>query len=300
MTAADAARLVLVPAESRATTVPAHGFTRFRYRVVQPPQAAAVRPDFPELPPRVAGDGSPAHDGGETVVASGNGSSSGFLERFAPYEPIYGVISAGAAAKLQVSFAFRPFAGDGPLSRFTFAYTQTMFWRLDQVSGPIRPTTYSPEAFFDMPLADDLHVALGYRHDSNGEALPGSIDVNRIRLRVTRGFDLGGGWRAELTPEGWAYFGDQGRAPDLVRYWGHAALHASVMQRDGLKLAMSVRGSTRSGRGAIEGYLSYPLGRIAGGLGIYLFGQGFAGYGEALDGYNIRDAHGRIGIALTR
>jgi outer membrane phospholipase A len=46
-------------------------------------------------------------------------------------------------------------------------------------------------------------------------------------------------------------------------------------------------------------FVSYPLAKL-GGLGIYVFGQGFTGYGEALDDYRVNDTHARIGIALTR
>ena len=55
-----------------------------------------------------------------------------------------------------------------------------------------------------------------------------------------------------------------------------------------------------SGRGAAELFASYPLARVDGDLGFYLFAQGFTGYGEALDDHRRRDTHARIGIALTR
>jgi phospholipase A1/A2 len=237
----------------------------------------------------------------ETTMASGNGASAGFLDRFMPYEPIYGAIGVGdAGTKLQVSFALRPFGGTGALSHFRFAYTQTMFWATDLPSGPFRATTYSPEAFFDVPVANTARVAFGYRHDSNGEGEPTSIDVNRLFVRAVKAWDLGSGWQAELVPQAWFYVGRRGGlSRDVADYWGYTSLKASIFQPDGLKLSLIGRGNPGNGRGAAELFASYPLQRV-GGLGVYLFGQAFTGFGEALDDYRVRDSHARIGISLTR
>ena len=54
-----------------------------------------------------------------------------------------------------------------------------------------------------------------------------------------------------------------------------------------------------SRRASGELMVSYPLTRI-GGLGLYVFGQAFTGYGEALDDWDHNGTHARIGIAFTR
>ena len=89
-------------------------------------------------------------------------------------------------------------------------------------------------------------------------------------------------------------------APGLRGYFGHTALSAAVGRRDGLKVAVAGRGNFETGKGAAELFVSYPLARLGGGLGFYLFGQAFTGYGEALDDYRRAARHARIGIALTR
>jgi outer membrane phospholipase A len=242
----------------------------------------------------------PATDG-ETEVRRSAGTASGFLTRFAPHEPIYGVFGPGdSGTKLQFSFAFQPFGNDSALSGFKFAYTQTMFWRLDLPSGPFEHTTYSPEIFYEKAIDDSAMFGVGWRHDSNGEGPATSIDSNRIFARFTKGFELGGGWRAEVTPQAWLYVGKQGVAPDLARYWGNASLGMTLLNPDSLKLSLNLRGDFESGRGAAELFASYPLADLGGGFGIYLFGQGFTGHGEALDDYRRRDTHGRLGISLTR
>ncbi|SOB78960.1 Phospholipase A1 [Sphingomonas guangdongensis] len=253
-----------------------------------PPSAAALSRDpAPPLP-------------AETSVASGNGSSSAFVDRFSAYEPIYGAIGVGdAGTKLQVSFALRPFGGTGALSHFRFAYTQTMFWATDLPSGPFRATTYSPEAFFDVPVADTARLAFGYRHDSNGEGERTSIDANRLFVRAVKTWDLGSGWQAELVPQAWVYVAQRGLGRDVEDYWGFTSLKASLLQNNGVKLSVAARGNPGTGRGAAELFASYPLQRL-GGFGVYLFGQAFAGYGEALDDYRRRESHARIGISLTR
>jgi outer membrane phospholipase A len=246
------------------------------------------------LPPPIA-------TGAETETLASRGSAAGFLDRFSAHEPIYGAFGLDdAGAKLQVSFAFQPFGGESALSHLKFAYTQTMFWRLDLPSGPFTHTTYSPEVFADVAIDPTATLGVGWRHDSNGEGPATSIDSNRIFARFTRAFDLGDGWRAEVTPQAWLYVGTQGVAPDLDRYWGNASLGLTLVKPDSLKLSVTARGNPSSGRGAAELFASYPLTRLDDRIGIYLFGQAFTGFGEALDDYRRRDTHVRIGIALTR
>lgn len=305
VTAADGTRLVLERLPAPAASVPPNGFVKARYVPVAyaarpaPGPGAATAPGvgsaYPgDLPP-------PAATGAETQMLASRGSAAGFLDRFSPHEPIYGVFGLDdAGAKLQVSFAFQPFGGEGALSHLKFAYTQTMFWRLDLPSGPFTHTTYSPEVFVDVPVDATATLGLGWRHDSNGEGPATSIDANRIFARLTKAFDLGDGWRAEVTPQAWAYVGTQGVAPDLDRYWGNASLGLTLVKPDSLKLSLTARGNPTTRRGAAELFASYPLAAIDGGVGVYLFGQAFTGHGEALDAYRRRDTHARIGIALTR
>ena len=295
VTATDGTRLVLERMPGPRRTIAPGGFAKARYVPVA--VAGHAIPPSAEHPPAELGGDAPL----ETTVSSSTGSSSAFLDRFEPHEPIYGVFGAGdSGAKLQASFAFRPFAEAAPLNLggLRFAYTQTMFWAIDQPSGPFVSTIYSPEVYADVPVDEATTLALGWRHDSNGRGA-GSIDVNRFFLRGQRSFDLGGDWRLDVSSQAWFYVGEQGAAPDLRDYWGYTSLTAAIRQEDGIKLAVTGRGNFETGRGSAELFVSYPLARI-GGAGFYLFGQAFTGHGETLDGYAIKDSHARIGIALTR
>ena len=290
--ARDGTKLRLIAAPDEPQTVAAGGFVRMHYRLAASyPVALAATTPPPVAPPAK----------GETVAPTSRGGSGAFLDRIHPYAPVYGVIGAGnSGAKLQVSFDFRLLGkDDGP--RLDFAYTQTIFWAIDRPSGPIRAQGYSPEVFLDVPVGKSLIVGGGYRHDSNGGGLTNSIDLNRFYLRATKTFDLGNTWKFAVHPMAWGYFGNQGIAPDLDRYWGYTSLGLTLGQRDGWKFAVTGRGNPGTGKGSAEGFVSYPLARIDDRLPhLYLFGQFFTGYGEALIDYNRNVQHARFGIAFTR
>ncbi len=293
VTAVDGTRMLLERVPGPTRTIAPGSFAKARYVPVSVAQAV-VPPSEQHPPAKLSAE--------ETVVQSSTGSSSAFADRFEPHEPIYGVFGLkDSGSKLQMSFAFRPFAEDAPLKlgNLRFAYTQTMFWALDEPSGPFRSTTYSPEVYADIPFDETTRVALGWRHDSNGRGDPNSIDVNRLFLRAEKSFDLGHDWRLDVAPQAWFYVGRAGNARNVKDYLGYTSLAAAIQQKDGLKVALTGRGNFETRRGAAELFVSYPLAPL-GGMGFYLFGQAFTGHGEALDDYSVNDSHARIGIALTR
>ncbi len=295
--AQDGARLRLIAAPDEPAMVPPGGFARAHYRLAASASAVAVGAGAGERAPPVVPRSAPL----ETVSTTSAGSASGFFDRFRPREPIYGVFGLqDAGAKLQFSFGFRA-AGrdDGP--QLNLAYTQAMFWALNQPSGPFRATDYSPEVSVDLPIGRTTIIGAGYAHTSNGLGSAGSIDVNRLFLRATKSFTLGNGWEIGLTPQAWFYVGPQGTATNLDRYWGYTSLRATIGQQDGIKFSVTGRGNQDSGRGSAEMFVSYPLAEIFDAFPhIYIFGQAFTGYGEALTDYNKRDTHARLGIAFTR
>ncbi|KQM86962.1 hypothetical protein ASE67_04195 [Sphingomonas sp. Leaf23] len=280
---ADQVPLKIVPVDAVPLRVAPGSFRALRYRIA-PMQVAA--PPTPPTP-------TPVMASGETVVPTGQGQVSGLLARFEPHAPIYGAFGLGSdGAKLQVSLAFRPFDGAGALDGVRLAWTQTMFWAIDRPSGPFRSTNYSPEVYYQRQVDDRIVAAAGYAHDSNGRDA-GSIDVNRVFASASYVLPIGGDWQVEATPKLWTYVGTGYR--DLDRYWGNMSLGGAIGQVDGLRIAASLRnplGSHRAG----ELYVSYPLART----GIYLFGQAFAGYGEAIDDYALRSSSARLGVSFTR
>ncbi len=296
VTARNGERLRLIAAPDGEASVAPGAFVRVTYRL------AGVASGMPPITSGTPLPGAPAKVAPvEQANTTSSGDARGFLDRLHPYAPIYGVIGAGdAGTKLQLSFDFRLLGrADGP--HLDFAYTQTMLWATDRPSGPIRATTYSPELFIDMPMGDNFVVGGGYRHDSNGGGLTNSVDANRVFVRAAKAFDLGKDWRVEVTPMAWFYFGYRGLATDIDRYWGYTSLGLSLGQQGGVKLALTARGNPGTGKGSAEAYLSFPLARISDALPhVYLFGQAYTGYGEALIDYNRSATHLRAGIAFTR
>ena len=292
--AADGNLLVLERAPAPTRTIAPGAFAKVRYIPVGI-ASVAVPPSDQHRPAAIPDE--------EAVVQSSTGSSAAFVDRFEPHEPVYGAFGIGdAGGKLQVSFGFRPFAEDAPvkLGNLRFAYTQTMFWAIDEPSGPFRSTIYSPEVYTVSALDETTRVAIGWRHDSNGRGDLDSVDLNRIFARIEKQFDLGSDWRLDIAPSAWFYVGSRDAAHDVPDYYGYTALTAAIQQTDGLKLSLTARGNVETAKGSAELFASYPLARIGGGIGFYLFGQAYAGHAETLDDYRRSDTHARIGIALTR
>lgn len=314
-------RLVMDPTETPGPSVAAHGFAKLRYRVAgasatglagqkgapeRPGETVALAtvnaPPADEATISAAPETTAAVAPSEAVTVSSRGRSSSFFDRIYPYEPIYGVWGPGTTgAKLQVSFAARPIGGTGALSNLRFAYTQQVFWRVNDRSGPVRSLIYSPELFYELPVARTAQLAIGYRHDSNGGGVADSVDLNRFYVRLNKSIDVGDGWQVNLTPMVWYNAFSHGVATDIDDFWGYASITASVEQRDGIKLSVYARGNPATGKGGSEIFLSYPIKRFGlGDAGFYLFGQLFTGYGEQLRDYNRDDTRARIGIAFTR
>ncbi|WP_242139692.1 phospholipase A [Sphingomonas sp. TREG-RG-20F-R18-01] len=301
--AQDGTRLRLVAAPDAAATVAPGGFARLQYRLATS-YPVATAPRDPDHAPTALAAATPSRTvpaTGESVIATSRGGSGAFVDRLRPYAPTYAVMGAGnSGTKISASFDFRLLGrDDGP--HLDFAYTHTFFLATDRPSAPLTAQGFAPEVFLDLPIDPSLTIGGGYRHDSNGGGVTNSVDVNRFYLRANKVIPLGHRWTVGIAPMVWGYFGDQGLAPDLDRYWGYGALAVSIGQRDGIKIAVTGRRNPVTGKGSTESFVSYPLARISQKLPhIYLFGDFFAGYGETLIAYDRIVNHARFGIAVTR
>lgn len=276
-------------------TIAPGSFAKVSYRVLNTAAQAEAETPPPSWIPASAGE----EEG--RAASAGASASSGFLDRFAPHEPVYAVFGTGSdAGKLQISAAFEPFRTGTILDGVRIAYTQTSLWAIEEPSSPFRSTIYSPSAFYLLPTevgGQPVSLSFGYRHDSNGIAGGGSRDVNRLFLRAATRFDLGGDWSLELAPAAWIFVRS---GSQIDNYWGYTGLDAAIEQREGLKLSTFLRGNPGTGRGSAEFLASYPLADLTGGLGVYLVGQLFTGYGETLLEFDQRRTRARIGLGLVR
>lgn len=238
-----------------------------------------------------------------------------FLANLSAYQPVYAVYGPGtnSDARIQLSFKYQLFGsrrGEGAsrswLDGLHFAYTQRMFWDLGAHSSPFRNIDYQPELIYITPsatLANGMSVSgqAGIRHESNGRDGLASRSINSVYIAPTAAMSLGGGYQLAVAPRLSLFVGDKSDNPDIRRYRGNTDLFLEIGKDDGLRLTTSTRFNFSSGKGAVDANLSYPLARIlGGGPDLYLFGQGFAGYGENLLDYNRHITRLRLGVALVR
>lgn len=258
----------------------------------------------------------------ESILTTGAGQSASakpdrgnaFLGNLSSYAPIYAVYGPGTSSdgRVQISFKYQLFGnpgavgGDNPLiNGIHFAYTQRMFWDLGAESSPFRNIDYMPEVFYLLPAAPvKEQIALGgqagFRHESNGRDGLASRSLNTVYIQPVATMPIGK-YTLSLGPRLSFYVGSLEDNPDIKRYRGNTALFAQIGQDDGLRLTTNTRFNFSSGKGAIDAELSYPLDRIVdSSLNLYVFGHGFAGYGENLLDYDRKITRLRIGIGIVR
>ncbi len=273
------------------------------------PDAALAATAVATTPP----DGAPAAVVVQTLNSPDADSGNGFLANLSAYEPIYGVFGPGTdtSARLQISLKYQPFGRGGAfggskswLDGIHVAFTQRLFWDLGSKSSPFRNVDYVPEAFYLLPARHvTSRIALGgqggFRHESNGRDGIDSRSFNTVYAQPVATVPVGS-WKLTLGPRLLAYIGDLSDNPDIRRYRGNTGLLAEIGSDDGFRLTTTSRYNFGSGKGAIDALVSYPLNRIARSLNLYVFGQGFAGYGENLLDYNRKATRLRVGFGIVR
>jgi phospholipase A1/A2 len=248
------------------------------------------------------------------VPAARPESGNAFLGNISSYGPIYAAYGPGtdSDARLQISFKYQLFGtagevgGGAPvINGVHFGYTQRMFWDLGAKSSPFRNIDFMPEIFYLQPAVDlgdgiALGGQFGFRHESNGRDGEDSRSANTLYIQPVGTFGAGD-YTVSIGPRLFAYVGDLSDNPDIRRYRGSTGLFAEIGQDNGFRLTTSSRLNFSSGKGAIDAELSYPLDRIVDtDLNVYVFGQGFAGYGENLLDYNRSTTRLRVGVSIVR
>lgn len=185
-------------------------------------------------------------------------------------------------------------------------YTQRLFWDVEADSSPFWNIDFQPEVFYSLDAGEmfdnvRVDVQAEARHESNGREGRDSRSLNTIYLHPTLLAPLGDGYRITFGPRLWTFVGDRSDNPDVRDFRGNTGFSAELGKRDGMRLPVYGRASLGSGKGALEANLSYPLDRVlGGGPELYIFGQGFVGYGENLLDYEIHMTRFRLGFALVR
>lgn len=206
-------------------------------------------------------------------------------------------VEAKYQISLKAKFGERLFGT--PLSLWG-GYTQSSRWQLynGADSRPFRETDYEPELIALWPLDTEVlgwrlrMASLSLNHQSNGRALPLSRSWNRVIGEV--GFERGA-WVVQLRP--WWRLHESAADDDNPDIEDHVGRGELVIGRYGgdhaftLQLRHSLRAGARS-RGSAQLEWVFPL---SGALHGYL--QWFAGYGESLIDYNLKQS--RVGLGVT-
>ena len=237
-----------------------------------------------------------------------------YLGNLSSYQPIYAVYGPGTNSdgRLQISFKYQLFgdAGEvGPGAPFInglhFGFTQKLFWDLGGHSSPFRNIDFMPEIFYlapAVPVSEKLALGgqIGLRHESNGRDGDASRSLNNVYVQTMATMPIGD-YKLSIGPRLWFFVGDKEDNSDIAHYRGNTGLFAEIGKDDGFRLTTATRLNFGSGKGSFDAEVSYPLDRIISTpLNLYLFGQGFVGYGENLLDYNRRTTRLRFGIGIVR
>ena len=211
-------------------------------------------------------------------------------------------------AKYQVSFKV-PLTNPGlllPGDGIYFGMTIQAWWQVysDKISRPFRETNYQPELFYMVPMPFQLNegnmlLSLHFEHQSNGQHQLLSRSWNRILAAITYEKN---DYVVSLKP--WYRLSEEDKEdplnplgddnPDIEDYLGHYELTGAYAFSDDLKLSYLMRKNWKTGKGALELNVTYPLwGRLIGMV------QVFTGYGESLIDYNHKQTKVGVGIALN-
>ncbi|WP_432719713.1 phospholipase A [Jeongeupia wiesaeckerbachi] len=271
-----------------------------RYRLV--PDTAAVDQQVAEAPPQLAPDWQIRN----TSLADYK------PQRFSAYEPMFIVVDPSLDdARFQFSFKYQFFDPENDyvqrhpwLAGLRFAYTQTSLWDIGEDSSPFFDTSYQPEFYYEqanvlvLPGVRRTDVAIGYRHESNGQGGDASRSLNQLFIRPSFLFGDQLRWNLLFQPMIYTYLGSLSDNPDIADYRGYVDWRLRAGDTQGWMISTLAR-LGKGGKGGVELNLSYPL-RAFAGMDLYAYLQYWNGYGESLRTYDENTQSLRFGVSFTR
>ncbi len=196
------------------------------------------------------------------------------------------------------------------------AYTQQSYWQVFNapLSRPFLATDYQPEAilafrpklfFGETPEYAGIEWQLfnvGFVHQSNGKSDPLSRSWNRVyaQFGFEKSFGANGDLALLLRP--WYRLPEQASKddnPNITDFLGYGDVTA-VYRKGPVLLSLMGRGNPRTGKGAGQLELSFPLWpSLPKDFPLQWFLQVFSGYGESLIDYNWRQTTVSVGVMLN-
>ena len=227
-------------------------------------------------------------------------------------DPMYFVVGTrgGTNARFQLSFKYRLFdAGSGLgqdrpwLSGLYFGYTQNSLWDIAAESKAFRDTSYRPSLFWKWERAGLQRAwfdgaRIGLEHESNGGQGETSRSIHTAFARPEWKWDLREGGRFEFTPK-FYYYLDKEENTDIDDYRGYVDWRARF--DSGTWIATTVVRYGTAGKGSVLLDVSRRTRDLKfGPVSTYLHVQFFAGYGESILDYNVKNkSQLRFGFAIV-
>ncbi|WP_278405725.1 phospholipase A [Pseudoalteromonas ruthenica] len=189
-----------------------------------------------------------------------------------------------------------------------FGFTLQSYWQYynKDISAPFRETNYEPEIFWinyldpeNVLWGDEMAIAVGAVHQSNGRSQPYSRSWNRLYVdfiweKDGYVFSFKPWYRIPEDEKEDPMVADGDDNPDIYKYMGYFELKG-VRRFEEHEFSFMLRNNLNSdNRGAIQLDWSFPVwGRLRG------YAQYFNGYGESLIDYNQDTERFGVGILLT-
>ncbi len=196
------------------------------------------------------------------------------------------------------------------------SYTQQVWWKLYDESGPFRETNYTPELFVIIPTSDAIDekynlksINFGYRHQSNGQEGHHSRSWDRLfcstQWQWNNLFLKAQGWYRlpEDKKDETFYAGVNTNAkgddnPDIYDYMGYGDIEIKYLfDKNQLGLLWRNNLHRHNNRGALQLNYSTPF---INSDNTYWYMKLFSGYGESMIDYDRSVSKLSIGFAFSR
>jgi phospholipase A1/A2 len=227
-------------------------------------------------------------------------------------DPMYFIVGTrgGTTGRFQLSFKYRLFdasTGFGQerpwLSGLYFGYTQNSLWDISSESKAFRDTSYRPSLFWKWERTRERAffdgARLGLEHESNGAQGDQSRSINIAFVRPEWRWQLPGGGTFAFTPKLYTYL-DKEENPDIDDYRGYVDWRFRF-DSGGNWIATTVFRHGTANKSSILIDLSRRTRDLKfGPISTYLHVQFFAGYGEDILDYNVKNkSQLRFGFAIV-
>jgi len=208
------------------------------------------------------------------------------------HKPIYFAYN-NPLTKVQFSFK-SPIIEDIP---FYFAYSQTIFWKLQAESKPFLDATYNPEFFYRFKFPADRHYSLDlglFEHNSNGKGGSDSRSYNQTYVRLNYYFEFTD-WIVVVAGKLRYIYSLDPQNRDILDYVGPAEFEFRVIQlfrgwvdKGELIVNLNPGGkfADKFDKGGLQIGYDFRLGGVKVVPAFYI--QYYTGYGETLVNYNQR------------